>query len=261
MKKIIVAFGLVFIIGIAGSAQSKIVDTHVKTVIGEIALYAGQAGKAYVDGEYVGELRANSTMKVRVNTAGTYTVSMQFVDGYHETVKVDLQVDGVVSAGFGYMIGDFGPAGGRIFYVKTEYSGGWRYLECAPTDAGTAEWGSIVLNGTGNLLGTGKANTALLISGLRQSGIRSGTAAHLCTAYSNAGFTDWFLPSKDELSYVYTNLKVRGYTLGFTNNYYWSSTQGNNNNQSWYQGFSDGYQSTYYGEKNRVYSVRPIRSF
>ncbi|MDR1220561.1 MAG: DUF1566 domain-containing protein [Treponema sp.] len=27
-----------------------------------------------------------------------------------------------------------GPAGGYVFYDKGEYSGGWRYLECAPED-------------------------------------------------------------------------------------------------------------------------------
>jgi hypothetical protein len=258
MKKNI-ALWLVLMAGGVVFAQSKIVDTQMKRVIGEIAIYAGQAGKAYVDGEYVGELRANGTMKVRVNTAGTYAVTMQYPDGYRETVSIDLQVDGVVSAGFGYSVGDFGPAGGRIFYVKSSYSSGWRYLECAPTDAGTAEWGSVNVSGTGSPVGTGKANTTIIINGLRQFGVRGGTAAHLCVNYSNAGFTDWFLPSKDELYWVYTNLKAKGYALGFTDNYYWSSTQ-YDNAHAFRQRFSDGYQSNG-GNKNTSYNVRPVRAF
>jgi hypothetical protein len=259
MKKIIVALWFMVSLSVLGFAQSKIVDTQVKTVVGEIAIYAGQAGKAYVDGEYVGELRANGTANVRVNTAGTYTVTMQYPDGYLETVKIDLQVDGVVSAGFGYTVGDFGPAGGRIFYVKTSYSSGWRYLECAPTDAGTAEWGDVNASGTGGPVGSGKANTTIIINGLRQFGVRAGRAAHLCTAYSNAGFTDWFLPSKDELYYVYENLKARGYALGFTSNRYWSSTQ-YDADHAWYQNFGNGGQDSYYTKKS-VFNVRPIRSF
>ncbi|MDR2632603.1 MAG: hypothetical protein LBC51_03150 [Treponema sp.] len=29
-----------------------------------------------------------------------------------------------------------GPAGGYVFYDKGTYAEGWRYLECAPEDAG-----------------------------------------------------------------------------------------------------------------------------
>lgn len=259
MKKSITAW-LLCAISTFCFAQSKVVGTQVKTVVGEIAVYAGQAGRVYVEGEYVGELRANGTMKVQVNTAGTYTVTMQYPDGYLETVKVDLQVDGVVSAGFGYSVGDFGPAGGRIFYVKSDYSSGWRYLECAPTDAGTAEWGDIAVNGTGSPVGSGKANTDILISGLRQFGVRTGTAAHLCASYSSAGFTDWFLPSIDELKYVYENLKARGYALGFTNNYYWSSTQ-YQYDKSRSQAYSFNNGGGISNNKNTVYNVRPIRAF
>jgi len=32
-----------------------------------------------------------------------------------------------------------GPAGGFVFYDKGNYSDGWRYLECAPVDAGQVD--------------------------------------------------------------------------------------------------------------------------
>jgi len=39
-----------------------------------------------------------------------------------------------------YHIGDTGPAGGIVFYDKGSYSNGWRYMEVAPNDIGSAPW-------------------------------------------------------------------------------------------------------------------------
>jgi hypothetical protein len=61
-----------------------------------------------------------------------------------------------------YKIGDFGPAGGHIFYDKGVFSNGWRYLEAAPAETEfTAQWGASGRDvaGTGTLVGSGKRNT------------------------------------------------------------------------------------------------------
>jgi hypothetical protein len=71
------------------------------------------------------------------------------------------------------------------------------------------------------------------------------------------GYSDWHLPSKEELNSVYVNLKqVR--VGGFASDYYWSSTEGSNA-IAWSQYFSDGEQ--YGAHKLHLYTVRAVRAF
>jgi hypothetical protein len=158
-----------------------------------------------------------------------------------------------------YKVGDFGPAGGWIFYDKGRITNGWRYLEAAPAEAKfTAEWGAYekTVGGTGNGIGTGKRNTELIVALLRRTG-ESDKAAQLCDSLSIEGYDDWFLPSKDELDLMYKNLKAKG--LGeFGNTWYWSSSEYSAFN-AWTQRFSDGSQPNY--TKPDMYSVRAVRAF
>ena len=159
-----------------------------------------------------------------------------------------------------YKIGDFGPAGGIIFYDKGVFSAGWRYLEAAPAETEfTAQWGAYNQNVTDTAAGVGfgKRNTEKIIERLRQLG-ESGRAAQLCASLDFDGFKDWFLPSKDELDLMYKNLKQKGLGGFSNNNWYWSSSQYNNNN-AWSQSFGDGRQ--YHYDKNYTYSVRAVRAF
>jgi len=174
---------------------------------------------------------------------------------YMETIKQRL------SAGnSAYKIGDFGPAGGIIFYDKGTFSNGWRYLEAAPAETEfKAEWGAYekYVSGTSPVVGAGKRNTEIIVEQLKALG-ENGKAAQLCVALNFDGYKDWFLPSKDELDLMYKNLKQRGLG-GFSNSWYWSSSQGNNN-YAWDQRFSDGYQGDFYG-KHGTSSVRAVRAF
>jgi TolB-like protein len=158
-----------------------------------------------------------------------------------------------------YQIGDFGPAGGWIFYDKGRVTSGWRYLEAAPTETEfMAQWGAYQKNveGTSTSIGTGKRNTEIIVNYLRSIG-ESGKAAQLCDSLVAEGFDDWFLPSKDELDLLYKNLKAKG--IGELNgSWYWSSSQYNAYN-SWYQDFSDGDQ--YATNKGLTYCVRAVRAF
>jgi hypothetical protein len=57
-----------------------------------------------------------------------------------------------------------------------------------------------------------------------------GTAAALCANLSVNGFRGWFLPSRDELALMYTNLKANGVgdfrDGGVADNFeYWASSQ------------------------------------
>jgi len=168
-----------------------------------------------------------------------------------------------------YKIGDTGPAGGIIFYDRGFISDGWRYLEAAPAGTDfTAQWGAYGqdIAGTGTTVGSGKRNTELIVNRLRQLG-ENDRAAQICIGMEINGYKDWFLPSKDELNLMYKNLKQKG-VGGFSNNWYWSSSQYNSYDaleqyldryDGWSQYFGDGHQ--YDDKKSRVVSVRAIRAF
>jgi uncharacterized repeat protein (TIGR02543 family) len=177
-----------------------------------------------------------------------------------------------------YALRDIGPAGGYIFYDKGYYSkagftivkapnpnvppitppyDAWRYLEAAPSDqsAGT-EWGcdgTSIFGASGTAVGAGEQNTIDIEAGCATLG----TAADLCANLSLGGYSDWFLPSRDELNLMYTNLKVHE-VGGFADYVYWSSSEFSAGN-AWYQRFSSGFQSG--GGKYSTFRVRAVRAF
>ena len=176
-------------------------------------------------------------------------------------------VPGGSTPGRTYNVGDRGPAGGFVFYDRGFIADGWRYLEAAPTDF-TAQWGGYRgtgsntsdyydIAGTGTSVGDGKRNTQIIAEYLNRIGERN-RAAQICAAMDVNGYTDWFLPSKEELALMYQNLKQRGMG-GFTNTWYWSSSQ-YSNYLAWSQYFSDGSQRNYL-VKDYAHSVRAVRAF
>lgn len=159
-----------------------------------------------------------------------------------------------------YALRDTGPAGGYIFYDKNSYSDGWRYLEAAPSDQSTsAKWGcygTFIFGADGTAVGTGEQNTIDIEAGCTTAG----TAADICANLSLGGYSDWFLPSKDELNLMYTNLKLFG-VGGFADTWllvYWSSSGGRANN-AWFQNFNNGHQGGNY--KYWTARVRAVRAF
>jgi hypothetical protein len=158
-----------------------------------------------------------------------------------------------------YSLRDIGPAGGLIFYDKGSVSDGWRYLEAAPSDQSTsAEWGcygTLISGADGTAVGTGEQNTIDIETGCTISD----TAADICANLSLGGYSDWFLPSKDELNLMYQNLKLFG-VGGFADLYYWSSSE-YNANYAWNQDFLSGDQTHPYPDKNNTFRVRAVRAF
>jgi hypothetical protein len=71
-------------------------------------------------------------------------------------------------------------------------------------------------------------------------------------------YSDWYLPSKDELNKLYLNKTAVG---GFADDDYWSSSEYYADHEwssrAWYQFFGEFYQnSTYKDALNRVRAVR-----
>ena len=114
--------------------------------------------------------------------------------------------------------------------------------------------GSYIKTGaTGTRLGSGYVNTLKIVNKL---GIGN-YAAKLCYDLILGGYSDWFLPSKDELNKLYLNKEEIG---GFTSNFYWSSSEVKYiNTYAWWQNFSHGYQRSSY--RSGPFCIRAIRTF
>lgn len=126
-----------------------------------------------------------------------------------------------------YVVGDVGPGGGIVFYDKGVYSGSgilWRYLEAAPSDQSAGiQWGGeeTSTGASGTTLGYGETNTMSIVNKLGAGSY----AARICWDLSLGGYTDWFLPCRDELVQMYNKRAVIG---GFaTTSFYWSSSEAN----------------------------------
>lgn len=186
---------------------------------------------------------------------------MQYWDGT-EWVVIPLSTDGNIPQRLTvcdnvplwikqYQIGDTGPAGGIVFH--TTVCGG---LEAAPIDQSNAAWGcsgTEITRADGTSVGTGAQNTADILAGCTESPI----AAEVAANYSLYGFNDWFLPSKDELNLMYTNLHQAGLG-GFANGDYWSSSEFSSNGA---RGKDFGNGNQFGGSKNHSWSVRAVRAF
>ena len=178
--------------------------------------------------------------------AGAHNTTLKICDGVPTWVVANCP---------GFVIGDTGPAGGKVFYVDATGAHG---LEAAPVDqtndSGLATWGCLgtSIPGTSTAVGTGAANTTLIIAGCAEAN----TAAKVAHAYSLNGYTDWYLPSKDELALLYEQKTVVG---AFANDYYWSSTEFGVRYEVWNQHFGYGYQPAC--SKDAMIPVRAIRTF
>jgi hypothetical protein len=111
-----------------------------------------------------------------------------------------------------------------------------------------------ITGATGTAIGTGLSNTNKIIASQGEPAITY--AAGLARAYTGGGYTDWYLPSKDELEKLQSNKGIIG---DFYNFYYWSSSEVDES-KAWFQFFWNGRQ--YQNVKGELRPlVRAIRSF
>lgn len=109
--------------------------------------------------------------------------------------------------------------------------------------------GSFVAN-TSTLIGTGLTNTEAIIS---NQGVGN-YAAYLARNFNANSYTDWYLPSRDELNIIFSNSSISGVSI--SQNYYWTSSDAGS--YAYWQ--FPGYNSAQWF-KSGLGRVRPIRSF
>jgi len=155
-------------------------------------------------------------------------------------------------------IGDLAK-GGIVFYLDET---GQHGLVAAMEDLGQFGWGccgTYISGADGQAIGTGYQNTLDIVSGCSGTPI----AASEALAYELVGYSDWFLPSKDELVEMYNTIGnggLEGNIGGFDTSFspcYWSSSE-NDNYHAWGVYFSNGNTSS---TLKLVGTVRVIRSF
>jgi len=182
-----------------------------------------------------------------------------------------------------YAIGDTGPGGGLVFLI----SGGRTYEMATKTWKSDENVGMNWCNNdtsvsTGTGVGDGSANTTAMLTNLDLFVACTATAANEARGYSDGVFTDWFLPSRDELNAMCNysrnpapatpaaptvpcsgtqNATFATGAFGFIAGGYWSSSQSVATLANAYgQSFSGGSQTdrTKTGANQRV---RPVRAF
>jgi len=158
-------------------------------------------------------------------------------------------------------------AGGKVAYIFVSSDPGYESGEvhgliAAKADQGsntirwaTADYLATPVTGTLLTLGSGLENTNRIVV---QNGVGSTYAAGLARAYEDGGYTDWYLPSRDELNKLYVNQDVIGGFVSSGNTYYWSSSEFNSDN-AWIKDFGSTNESYY--DKGGIFHVRAVRTF
>lgn len=157
-----------------------------------------------------------------------------------------------ISSGTTFTVGQtYG--GGIIFYVDN--TGQHGLISATQDQSAGIQWyngGYFVTGSSGTGIGGGQLNTTNILS---SQGTGS-YAAYIASQTAN-GYSDWFLPSKDELYLMYSNLFVK--SLGnFAATVYWTSSEFDQN-QAW--ALDLGKNSSYAYWKNNKANVRAIRKF
>ena len=113
---------------------------------------------------------------------------------------------------------------GDIGYVAGQTHGLIAAIVDQTTSAGVKWFPSTFYDITRTLLGQGLANTISIIAASGGSSLTS-YAAGLASSYNGGGYTDWYLPSKDELNKLYQNRAAIGNFATSGIAAYWSSSQ------------------------------------
>jgi hypothetical protein len=244
--------------------------------------------------------------KTATAVSGVATFNNLGIRGWGNTsYTITYSVSGLTSAtqsittASAYSIGSTGPGGGIIFHSS---SSGWTcglaldekcyYLEVAPPALGLASWDTDTVNSVSRtwaqsphrttavpdfgdrtnaqLIGYGYRNTQLIINQGNSDSTTS--AAALAQSFRGGGFSDWFLPSRDEgrtlCNWHQTgscngnggvNQNQAAGATGFAQGPYWTSSEENANQAYFRNNVLGGHQGGM--AKSNTALVRPIRAF
>ena len=226
---------------ITDGSETKISAGNNMTVTG-----SGTLANPYIIANGSSGSSDSSGTKISVGNNLTLTGSGTDIDPY------------IINERIHYVGESFG--GGIAFYV---YDKGRHGLIAATSDQDPGiQWYNGMkryTNTTGDGVGAGEMNTALIIALQTNDNPMSNFAAKVCADYSitidGINYGDWYLPSKYELDLLFSRKNLVG---DFDDNYYWSSNEFSSVS-AWCQNFSTGIQ--YNLNKNTPYGVRAIRSF
>jgi hypothetical protein len=146
--------------------------------------------------------------------------------------------------------------GGIIFYLDSAKIHG---LIACPYDLNhgysAVKWGCYGLQfTTNNAIGTGQANTTAIVNGCATANI----AARNCDNLVYGGYSDWYLPSIEELFQLHLHKDLLTGLSTNSSDVYWSSTDVSTTQAYALNFITNFYSST---SKNNIGNVRPIRSF
>jgi hypothetical protein len=189
------------------------------------------------------------------NATGSATITATAVDGQGASATFYANTKPIVINGVAS-----GPAGGYLFYDSTEYgTKGWRFMEAATVNVGmTHGWSIVNWDVSGAIstdFGSGRNNTQAIID----SQGAGNYMANDCKNYIQGGYSDWFMPSYNEVEYM----RISGTFINFSVLFFFESSSQFSYEGCWvYQCFTPvGWRTTTKTYTGNTIVTRPIRQF
>lgn len=142
--------------------------------------------------------------------------------------------------------------------VACLYNGisGYNLIASTSDDDASIVWSNISNDEIGVVAQSDTAGARNTYAILAQAGFTNG-AAKICRDKKSGGYTDWYLPSRQELRCLQAN---KGVLNSFQDTLYWSSTEADAFS-AWRVDFTDGGTSIGNNSKGLAHRVRCVRAF
>jgi len=206
-------------------------------------------------------IQLGNTSVTDVKTSGKITAASFVVSGGNssQVLMADGTFGTMPSVPATHYVGE-SYGGGIVFYV---YEGGYHGLIAATSNQSTGiYWGaSNLIRTSADGIGGGLKNSEVMAAYNNQT---ADNAASKCLGFNISGsdgvvYSDWYLPSRSELLFLYNQRTLSGLNMT-TDAWYWSSTE-YDYQQAYTVRFTTGYNHSYTAKNNGGVYVRAIRRF